>query len=302
MTLHRLQVLPRDVAAEALGLLLDAPAPPTLAELVLRSGEGELVLGVLGASHAVTATTTAGRLTEQVSCDAVAAGGRPLPRSARSGGYRMTSESGTVPVAELAATAAELRDRAAGDPAWICGAFPGDAAALTALTGSPVDGGWTWRTWHLYPGPEEGVIVTTRSRWTPKRVGGVRRLAAGAVLLLLALTGCGAGSSVRGFLDDTFDEQSSAGDTSTYLAAAPVAATASQITGAVQPITRATDAGTEYLRYDDDIVVVSGSGGGSEVRVEDLDGAYRDGSYAYLGPGFTPGSPAETGDDPDDVK
>ena len=59
-----------------------------------------------------------------------------------------------------------VRARADDDPAWLCGAFPGDAAALTALTGAPLDGGWTWRTWHLYPGPEEGVIVTTRSRWT----------------------------------------------------------------------------------------------------------------------------------------
>lgn len=171
MTLHRLQVQPRDVDADALGLLLDAPAPPTLAELVLRHDGGRLVLGVLGASHAVTASTAAGRLTEQVSCDAVAAGGRPLPRSARAGAYRLTSASRTVPAAELSATAALLRSNAA-DASWVCGAFPGadpthDSAALTALTGAPLDGGWAWRTWHLYPGPEEGVIVTTRSRWTP---------------------------------------------------------------------------------------------------------------------------------------
>lgn len=168
MTLHRLRVLPRDVDADALGLLLDAPVPPVLAELALDHGGQRLVLGVLGASHAVTATAGADRLTEQVSCDAVAAGGRPLPRSARAGGYRMTSQSTTVPAADLAATAADLRARAAADGSWICGAFPGDGAALTALTGSPVPtGGWNWRTWHLYPGPEEGVIVTTRSRWTP---------------------------------------------------------------------------------------------------------------------------------------
>jgi hypothetical protein len=167
MTLHRLEVLPRDVAADALGLLLDAPVPTTLAELELRNGGNRLVLGVLGASHAVAATTGAGRLTEQVSCDAVAAGGRPLPRSACSGGYRMTSASTAVPASDLAATAAELRARAAEDDTWLCGAFPGDGAALTALTGDPLVGGWTWRTWHLYPGPEKGVIVTTTSRWTP---------------------------------------------------------------------------------------------------------------------------------------
>lgn len=171
MTLHHLQVLPRDVDADALGLLLDAPAPPTLAELVLTHRGARLVLGVLGASHAVTATTGGDRLTEQVSCDAVAAGGRPLPRTARAGAYRLASECRTVRAAELAATAADLRARADGAD-WVCGAFPvADAthhgAALTALTGAPLGGGWTWRTWHLYPGPEEGVIVTTRSRWIP---------------------------------------------------------------------------------------------------------------------------------------
>lgn len=132
--------------------------------------------------------------------------------------------------------------------------------------------------------------------------GAGRRCAAGLAVSLVLLSGCGAGSNVRAFLDDTFDEQAESGDTSTYLAAAPVPAAAAQITGAVPPAARASDGGAEYLRYDDDIVVVSPASGGSAVRVEDLDGAYRDGSYAYLGPGFTPGSPAETGDDSDDVK
>jgi hypothetical protein len=168
MALHRLRVLPRDVDAAALGLLLDAPPPPTLAELVLRGGSGELVLGVLGASHAVVATAGDARLTEQVSCDAVAAGGRPLPPTTRSGAYHLTSRHTPAGPAALAATAAGLRARAAADPDWLCGAFPGDDAALTALTGTALPGGgWTWRTWHLYPDPEEGVIVTTRSRWTP---------------------------------------------------------------------------------------------------------------------------------------
>ncbi|MGH3588706.1 MAG: DUF2617 family protein, partial [Pseudonocardia sp.] len=39
---------------------------------------------------------------------------------------------------------------------------------LTALTAAPGPaGGWTWDTWHLYPGAERNAIVTTRSRWTP---------------------------------------------------------------------------------------------------------------------------------------
>ncbi|MDN5932217.1 MAG: DUF4247 domain-containing protein [Pseudonocardia sp.] len=127
-----------------------------------------------------------------------------------------------------------------------------------------------------------------------------RRYAAGLAVALALLAGCGAGSDVRGFLADAFDEQSESGDSSTYLAAAPVPAATSQITSAVPPAAQASDAGSQYLRYDDDIVVVSPGSGGAAVRVEDLDGPYSDGAYAYLGPGFTPGSPAATGDD--DVK
>lgn len=169
MTLHVLEVAPRDVAADALGLLLDAPTPPSLAELALRDGRGGvLTLAVLGASHAVAAARPGHRITEQVSCDAVAAGGRPLPRRARSRGYVMTSATTAVLPAELAATAGRLGDLAERGETWLCGAFPGPGHALTALTGSALPaGGWTWETWHLYPGEEMGVIVTTRSRWTP---------------------------------------------------------------------------------------------------------------------------------------
>ncbi len=169
MTRHLLDIAPRDVAADALGLLLHAPTPPALAELTLTDHRGgSLVLGVLGASHAVLATRPGHRLTEQVSCDAVAAGGQPLPRRTRSGGYELTSATTTVPRAELQGTARRLGELAERDGSWLCGAFPGARDALTALTGAALPaGGWTWETWHLYPGEENGVIVTTRSRWVP---------------------------------------------------------------------------------------------------------------------------------------
>ncbi len=169
MTVHQLAVQPRDVAAGELGLLLDAPAPTALAELRLHDGQGgELVLGVLGASHVITATAAGHRLTEQVSCDALAAGGERLPRRTRSGGYEMSSLITTVDRGELEATADRLRALAGHDPAWLCGAFPGSGSALTALTaGALPGGGWAWETWHLYPGGDTGEVVTTRSRWTP---------------------------------------------------------------------------------------------------------------------------------------
>jgi uncharacterized protein DUF2617 len=127
-----------------------------------------LVLGVLGASHVVTAAAGGRVLTEQVSCDALAAGGPVLPERAEADGYTLSSAITSVPQAAFDATAARLRARAERDDRMLCGAFPGGAGALTALTAAALSGGgWTWETWHLYPGAERSVIVTTRSRWTP---------------------------------------------------------------------------------------------------------------------------------------
>lgn len=169
MSIHHLDVAPRDVAAEDLGLLLHAPAPVALAELTLDDGRGgTLLLGVLGASHVVVGQVDGRAFTEQVSCDALAAGGRALPERAEADGYTLSSAISTAPRAEFEATVARLSTRAERDDRMICGAFPGGAGALTALAAAALPtGGWTWETWHLYPGAERSVIVTTRSRWTP---------------------------------------------------------------------------------------------------------------------------------------
>lgn len=167
MTVHDLRVEPQDVSADSLGLLLGAPAPAALAELRLSDGDGgELVLGVLSASHVVTATRRGAQLTEQVSCDAVAAGGTSLPARHEQDGYRLTTTTRTVPAADLSALAGRLRAQGDAD-GWLCGAFPGADAALTALSGSAVPGGWRWQTWHLYPGAVEGVVVETTTTWQP---------------------------------------------------------------------------------------------------------------------------------------
>jgi hypothetical protein len=119
---------------------------------------------------------------------------------------------------------------------------------------------------------------------------------------VLALGGCGIGGDVRDHLDDTYDLQGTSGDTATYVAGSAAGATAAAIAGAVTPAARAADAGAEYLRYEDDIVIVSGAPAGSRVVVEDLDERYRSGAYAYLGPGFDPGSPAGDDGGPGDEK
>lgn len=167
MTLHLLEVAPRDVAAEALGLLLGAPAPPALAELVLTRGDDRLVLGVLGSSHVVSAGVGAASCVEQVSCDAVGAGGQALPGTHDDGAYAFRSSSEVLPQADLEALAAALRGRAEREQGWLCGTFPTSGAAVTALAGEALPGGWAWQTWHLYPAAGPGTVVRTSTRWTP---------------------------------------------------------------------------------------------------------------------------------------
>ena len=118
------------------------------------------------------------------------------------------------------------------------------------------------------------------------------RPATALLVAALLLGGCGIGVDVRDFLDETYELRSSEDDTATYSSPDPVGTTTAAIADEVPPAQRAADGGNEYLRYDDDIVIVSPATDGSSVRVEDLDGRYRGGAYAYLGPGFDPGSPA----------
>jgi hypothetical protein len=169
VSVHLLEVEPRDVAADALGLLLHAPAPAALAEIRLRDGRGgQLILGVLGASHVVTAMVPGHHLTEQVSCNAIGAGGQELPQRAQMGGYQLISVTRKVPSATLDETAARLRGLAESSNSWLCGTFPGASSAMTAMTANSLPaGGWTWESWHLYPGKQACSIVTTQSTWTP---------------------------------------------------------------------------------------------------------------------------------------
>lgn len=120
-------------------------------------------------------------------------------------------------------------------------------------------------------------------------------VAAVAVAAVLALAACGSGTQVRDFLQDTYRLTDSDGDTSVYSSTEPVGTTTAAIAEAVPPAERQADGGNEYLRYSDDIVIVSAATAGSTVRVEDLDGRYRSGFFAFLGPGFRPGSPVGSG-------
>ena len=59
------------------------------------------------------------------------------------------------------------------------------------------------------------------------------------------------------------------------------------------PEARADNDKTEYLRYSNNIVTVGPDGGRPcSIRVENLSAGYSHGAFIFLGPGFTPGSPA----------
>jgi hypothetical protein len=162
--LHRLAVTPVDVRGSELGLALNVPAPLPLAECRLaHPGGGALVLAVLGASHVVTVEHANNVFSEQVSCDLDG----ELPGFRRAAGYHLESRTGRREELAFRALADRLRERCDTENCWLGGTFPGDEAAMTALTAEPDGAGWRWQTWHLYPAASGGTVVHTSSRWRP---------------------------------------------------------------------------------------------------------------------------------------
>lgn len=59
------------------------------------------------------------------------------------------------------------------------------------------------------------------------------------------------------------------------------------------PDARADNGKTEYLRYNNNIVIVGPDGSyPCSIRVEPLSAGYSHGAFIFLGPGFSPGSPS----------
>jgi hypothetical protein len=167
LPLHELSVAPADVTGSGLGLALNAPAPEPLATLRLSHPDGgELLLGVLGASHVVTVESPNSGFSEQISCTARTHGGE-LPDQADAPGYHLTARHDEYVEAEFRDLASQLRASCTNEPGWLGGAFPGDSAALTAIAAVADGPGWCWRTWHLYPAAGGGTVVYTESRWHP---------------------------------------------------------------------------------------------------------------------------------------
>ncbi|AGF73463.1 DUF2617 family protein [Corynebacterium halotolerans] len=156
---------PADVTAAALGVRWDGPLPEILADTVVDAGaDGSLHLAVIGGSHVVTVRSPEGEFREEISCTATDAL-HPLPEEAGRAGYRLETRTETLEPGEFSRRGDELLDSAGAD-GWFVVRFPGPGRHhLTALQGWRVNGGWSWRTRHLYP--EESTIVSTRSDYRP---------------------------------------------------------------------------------------------------------------------------------------
>jgi Domain of unknown function (DUF4247) len=101
------------------------------------------------------------------------------------------------------------------------------------------------------------------------------------------------GNNIRSNVAGNYDEYSRDGDGARYACDGSPRLVANKIAEMQEPEARASDRGTEYLRYEDDIVTVGPDGGRPcSIRVEDTDARYSGGGFIFLGPGFTPGSPA----------
>ncbi|HEX2285869.1 MAG TPA: DUF4247 domain-containing protein [Mycobacterium sp.] len=98
---------------------------------------------------------------------------------------------------------------------------------------------------------------------------------------------------IRSHLADNYQEYSRDADGVRYVCDGSPDRVAHEIAQFEEPEAQADDRGTEYLRYEDDIVTVGPDAGRPcSIRVEDTDARYSHGGFIFLGPGFTPGSPA----------
>jgi hypothetical protein len=113
----------------------------------------------------------------------------------------------------------------------------------------------------------------------------------GVVCLLLGMSV--ADKDIRSHLADQYTEYSRDGDGVRYDCTGSPQSVADQIADYAELEARASDRGTEYLRYEDDIVTVGPDGSRPcSVRVEDLGARYSGGGFIFLGPGFYPGAPS----------
>jgi hypothetical protein len=98
---------------------------------------------------------------------------------------------------------------------------------------------------------------------------------------------------IRSFIASRYHEYSHDADGTRYVCEGSPAQVANTLAGYQDPEARASNAGTQYLRYDNAMVSVGPDGPHPcSVRVEDLAAGYSHGAFIFLGPGFYPGAPS----------
>jgi hypothetical protein len=149
-----------DTSADELSFALGLPPHEALAVTEVETAAGLAVeLRLLGASHQVFA----GPVRETVAC--LPGGSRRLPSRVTEEFpdwvYRFTAHVEHHRQAEFTHRVAEVRATARDRADALCGVFPGDTDAVTALAMDPGPG-VGWRTWHTYP--QTGHVVATHTR------------------------------------------------------------------------------------------------------------------------------------------
>ncbi|BBZ04459.1 hypothetical protein MCHIJ_38960 [Mycolicibacterium chitae] len=114
----------------------------------------------------------------------------------------------------------------------------------------------------------------------------------GLVCLLLGMSL--AAKDIRTHVAENYPAYSHGAEASSYECTGSPSEVADRLADYQRPEARATDRDVEYLRFDDDIVIVGPDNDRPcTIRVEDVRGSnYSGGAFIFLGPGFYPGAPA----------
>jgi hypothetical protein len=98
---------------------------------------------------------------------------------------------------------------------------------------------------------------------------------------------------IRSYIASHYREYAHDADGTRYLCDGSPAQVANTLAGYQSPAARASNAGSQYMRYNDAIVSVGPDGPHPcSIRVEDLSAGYSHGAFMFLGPGFYPGAPS----------
>ena len=98
---------------------------------------------------------------------------------------------------------------------------------------------------------------------------------------------------IDSYIASHYHEYSRDANATRYACTGSPAQVANTLAGYEEPEARGASGNNQYLRYSDSIMIVGPDGKyPCSIRVEDLSAGYSHGSFIFLGPGFTPGSPS----------